>query len=42
MTFMLHMKPNDNVPANRCVRIYFEWDKDRKKIVVGWVGQHLT
>jgi hypothetical protein len=38
--FNLHLKPNDAVHPDRCVRIYFEYDETRRTIVVGWVGRH--
>lgn len=38
-TFDLHMKPSDGTSPDRCVRIYFEYDKDRRVAVVGWVGR---
>lgn len=39
-TFNNHTKPNDAAPHNQCVRIYFQWCDDRKKIVIGSVGRH--
>jgi hypothetical protein len=39
-TFDLHLKPSDVTAPDRCVRIYFEYDENRKKTVVGWVGRH--
>ena len=38
--FEFHLKPNDGTSPNRCVRIYFEFDKKLRKTVVGWVGRH--
>lgn len=38
-TFDLHMKPTDATSPDRCVRIYFDWDTDEKKVVVGWLGR---
>jgi len=38
--FQFHLKPCEAAPPDRCVRIYFDWDDDRKMIVVGWVGRH--
>ena len=39
-TFEYHLKPNDGVHPDRCVRIYFDWDDVTEKVVVGWVGRH--
>ena len=36
--FDLHLKPSDATSPDRCVRIYFDWNAEKKKIVVGWVG----
>lgn len=38
--FDLHLKPNEALPPDRCVRIYFDWDDATKQIVVGWIGRH--
>lgn len=38
--FDKHLKPADGTSPDRCVRIYFEYDKDIGKTVVGWVGRH--
>jgi hypothetical protein len=35
-----HLKPAENVPPDRCVRIYFAWDESSSRIIVGWVGRH--
>lgn len=40
-TFELHLKPSDSIASNRCVRIYFDWDRTREMIVVAYVGKHL-
>ncbi len=37
--FENHTKPNDAKSPNQCVRIYFEWCNDRRKIVIGSVGR---
>ncbi|MFO0848601.1 MAG: hypothetical protein U0871_08605 [Gemmataceae bacterium] len=37
--FEKHTKPNEAAPPNQCVRIYFDWCEDRKKIVIGSVGR---
>ncbi len=38
--FDLHLKPAEATHPDRCVRIYFEYDEDRRCVVVGWVGRH--
>lgn len=38
--FNLHLKPNDGVQPDRCVRIYFDWNNATEQIVVGWIGRH--
>ena len=38
--FEYHLKPNDGAPPNRCVRIYFEYDQESRKTIVGWIGRH--
>jgi hypothetical protein len=38
--FELHLKPNDNISPDRCARIYFDFDPERRCVVVGWVGRH--
>ena len=37
--FEFHMKPSDATSPDRCVRIYFDWDQDLRKVVIGWVGR---
>jgi hypothetical protein len=39
-TFEMHLKPNEGTSPDRCVRIYFDYDEQRGKTVVGWVGRH--
>lgn len=39
-TFDLHVKVNENTSPGRCVRIYFDWDAQEGRIIVGWVGRH--
>lgn len=39
VTFDLHLKPNDGVSPDRCVRIYFDL-LDEGKIRIGWIGRH--
>jgi hypothetical protein len=38
--FEQHLKPSEGTSPDRCVRIYFYYDEDKKKTVVGWVGRH--
>ena len=38
--FSKHLKPNEATHPDRCVRIYFDYDDDREKTIVGWVGRH--
>lgn len=38
--FDMHLKPSDGTSPDRCVRIYFVWRDEDKKMVVGWVGRH--
>lgn len=38
--FDSHLKPSDQTAADLCVRIYFDWDEVRRRIVVGWIGRH--
>lgn len=37
--FDLHLKPTDATSPDRCVRIYFDWDSDQRRVVVGWLGR---
>lgn len=38
--FDKHLKPNEATRPDRCVRVYFEYEKSLKKTIVGWVGRH--
>ncbi len=38
--FQRHLKPSDSTSPDRCVRIYFDYDKELGKTIVGWVGRH--
>jgi hypothetical protein len=38
--FVWHLKPAEAVAPDRCTRIYFDWDDQRKVVAVGWVGRH--
>jgi hypothetical protein len=38
--FDAHLKPNEGTGPDLCVRIYFYYEKDLGKTVVGWVGRH--
>jgi hypothetical protein len=40
-TFRLHTKPNEATRPDKCVRIYYEWDSELARVVVGYVGPHL-
>ena len=39
--FRYHLKPSNHTRPDLCVRIYFEFIKERGRTVVGWVGRHL-
>lgn len=38
--FEAHLKPSEGTSPDRCVRIYFDYDPEAKKTIVGWVGRH--
>jgi len=38
--FSLHLKPSDATSPDRCVRIYFDYDKECGMVLVGWIGRH--
>jgi hypothetical protein len=38
--FEMHLKPNEALGPDRCVRIYFDWDNAARQVVVGWIGRH--
>jgi hypothetical protein len=38
--FDAHLKPNEGTGPDLCVRIYFYYEKDLGKSIVGWVGRH--
>lgn len=38
--FEFHTKLNDNVPSDRCVRIYYDYDDSIGKTIIAWVGRH--
>lgn len=38
--FEKHLKPNDSIAPDKCVRIYFEAEPETHRIVVGWIGRH--
>ena len=38
--FNTHLKPSEATSPDRCVRVYFDYDEERNKIIVGWVGKH--
>ena len=38
--FSLHLKPKDGTSPDQCVRIYFEYDEEKQKTIIAWVGRH--
>ena len=38
--YYYHLKPSDGTSPDRCVRIYFEYEKDSARTIVGWIGRH--
>lgn len=38
--FDLHLKPSEATSPDRCVRVYFDYDEERRKTIIGWVGTH--
>jgi hypothetical protein len=38
--FEAHLKPSEGTSPDRCVRIYFDYDPEAKRTIVGWVGRH--
>lgn len=38
--FEWHLKPVEAVSPDKCVRIYFDWSDERKRVIVGWIGRH--
>jgi hypothetical protein len=38
--FDAHLKPNEGTGPDLCARIYFYFDKELGKTIVGWVGRH--
>jgi len=38
--FELHLKPVEATHPDKCVRIYFEYDRASCVTVIGWVGRH--
>ena len=38
--FDLHLKPSEATAQDRCVRVYFDYDEQRRKTIIGWVGKH--
>jgi hypothetical protein len=37
----LHLKKGSDRDERHCLRIYFFWDDDAKKVVIGWLPSHL-
>ena len=38
--FTLHLKPVEATAPDRCVRIYFDFDENSDKTIIGWLGRH--
>lgn len=38
--FNTHLKPSEATSPDRCVRVYFDYDENRRKTIIGWVGKH--
>jgi len=38
--FTDHLKTSNATSPDRCVRIYYEWDSDAERLIVGCVGRH--
>lgn len=41
IAFELHAKPNDGVPPDQCVRIYFDVRDEPPHVRIGYVGRHF-
>jgi hypothetical protein len=39
--FDTHLKVSDNTSPQNCVRIYFDWDEESQRVIVGYVGPDL-
>ena len=40
VAFETHLKVKEGTSPDECVRVYFEWDDERKMMIVGSVGRH--
>lgn len=38
--FKFHLKPSEATAPDRCVRIYFDFDENRGRTIIGWIGRH--
>jgi hypothetical protein len=38
--FDAHLKPAEGTSPDRCVRIYFDWNAEKQRYSVGWIGRH--
>ena len=38
--FESHLKPSDSTAPDRCVRIYYDYDRLSGSMIVGWIGRH--
>ena len=36
-----HLRKGSGREERFCLRIYFFWDKDSKKVIIGWLPSHL-
>jgi len=41
LQFNEHIKVNEGLAPTKCVRIYYQWSKEEKKMLIGRVGKHL-
>jgi hypothetical protein len=37
-----HLKIGADDDAAKAIRVHFHWDSDRRKIVIGYCGEHLS
>lgn len=37
-----HLKIGVDDDVTRTIRVHFHWDADRKKVVIGYCGEHLS
>jgi len=36
-----HLKKESDREQRFCLRVYFFWDSDSKKVLIGWLPSHL-